>query len=193
MTANEKFAALELLATRLLQECKVDKSPIFSPYNDGNYHTEIHLGRDRNKSLFDMGWRFEWSRSKKRIGCCQYSTKTIQLSRLYVENTKDPNLFVNTILHEIAHALTPGHNHDNIWKKACVIVGANPERLCNDEQIVGANQHLARWIAKCPHCTFTHSRHRKPKYINNMGCAATNHCRLTNQRLIWKENKHVEA
>lgn len=36
------------------------------------------------------------------------------MSEHFVRNN-DPPRVKHAILHEIAHALTPGHNHDNIW------------------------------------------------------------------------------
>jgi hypothetical protein len=36
---------------------------------------------------------------------------------------------VDTILHEIAHALVgPRHGHDTVWKAKCTDIGARPER-----------------------------------------------------------------
>lgn len=183
---QDKFKHLETVATGLLHKVKVGMSPDYSQLGMmTNRWFAMYLSTDGEKSLFECGWRFTWNRGKRRIGCCCYRTKTIQLSRIYVENTADPALFYNTILHEIAHALTPNHNHDATWKRACVTVGADPSRLCNDERIVGANKHLAGWQAKCCECEFVHVRHRKPKYMYNLSCAATDKCRTIKPALKW--------
>lgn len=187
MTREEKLSYVVSLASQLLQDTKVEVSPIFTPYRMGSCVSEMAFGLDGQKSLFDLGWRFQWNRGKRRIGCCSYKDKTIELSYLYVENTEDPELFRNTILHEIAHALTPGHNHDNIWKKACLNVGADPSRLCNDDRIVGANKHLAGWVAKCGCCAKEHVRHRRPKYMNGLICINTNKCQVMKLPLKWEQ------
>lgn len=33
----------------------------------------------------------------------------------------------HTILHEIAHLLTPGHHHDRTWKTVCLSLGIAPD------------------------------------------------------------------
>lgn len=72
-------------------------------------------------------WHIRWSRSKREFGRCCWSTKTITLSRPLceanaIEQVKD------TILHEIAHALTPFQYHNGIWKMKCIEIGARPIR-----------------------------------------------------------------
>ncbi len=73
-------------------------------------------------------WTFKWINSTSSIGVCHYRSSTIRLSKvwaLYLPEWK----IIDTILHEIAHALTPGDYHGSLWKKTCLKVGALPERL----------------------------------------------------------------
>src|SRR5271166_5291042 len=72
-------------------------------------------------------WSVVWDRSHKNAGQCQPSVKHISLSAPLMalwtfEQSKD------TILHELAHALTLGHGHDRIWKAKCREIGADPTR-----------------------------------------------------------------
>jgi len=64
----------------------------------------------------------------------QYSKyrNRIQLSTFFINN-KSYRIMVNTILHEIAHALTPGHKHDQVWKAKAIEVGALPRATASDE------------------------------------------------------------
>jgi predicted SprT family Zn-dependent metalloprotease len=105
-------------------------------------------------SLDACGWKLEWEKSKKYLGKCYFHHKTITLSvywSLYLpaEETKD------TILHEIAHALTweqfnrdkveisPAFwkkmsndylKHGVIWQMFCKQVGAKPI-ACYDGEV----------------------------------------------------------
>lgn len=98
--------------------------------------------------LPDEGWKFKFDNAKRRFGSCQYSTKTISLSRpLTIVN--DESEVRNTILHEIAHALTPGHGHGYVWKKACELIGAKPERCYDDNKV---NTPTAPYGLYCPSC-----------------------------------------
>lgn len=178
MNREEKLSYLVSLANSLLQSTTYEKSPLYREENYG-------IPYDRTKSLFDEGWRFQWNRGKKRIGCCSYKDKTIELSYIYAENVEDPEALRNTILHEIAHALTPGEHHSKVWMKACIAVGARPERLCNDPQVVNANSVLSGWQAKCEHCERTHKKFRRPKYINSMHCASSSLCKRNKTALKW--------
>jgi hypothetical protein len=96
MTSREKVDYLVKLAEDLLFQTKWSSSHINSLASE--------------KSLFETGWRFQWNHSKKRIGLCCYRNKTIQLSLTYAANVADPEFLRNTLLHEIAHVLTPRHH-----------------------------------------------------------------------------------
>ena len=62
-----------------------------------------------------------------KAGCCDYSWKIISLSRYYVLANEEAAV-MDTVLHEIAHALTPGDGHGAKWKAACVKLGAVPKQ-----------------------------------------------------------------
>jgi len=75
------------------------------------------------------GWTFAWSnRDTRYLGLCNYRKKQIILNKPWVKreggiasaDVKD------TILHEIAHAMTPGAGHGKDWKAVCRLIGAIP-------------------------------------------------------------------
>lgn len=81
----------------------------------------------RDEHLAEDGWTFTFNgRLRRALGRCCYSDRTIELSRDFAvahgldEHVKD------TILHEVAHALTPGHGHDKVWKRVARRLGATP-------------------------------------------------------------------
>src|SRR4051794_40057748 len=74
------------------------------------------------------GWSFAFNRRKRAMGLCRYSRKTIELS-IYLVDRNGFEEILDTILHEIAHALVgPCHGHDAVWKAKCREVGAKPQR-----------------------------------------------------------------
>ena len=74
-------------------------------------------------------WQFKFGKSKRALGVCKRSTKVIEFSKHWIEVLEDDEI-KDTILHEIAHALTPeDKGHGNAWKAACRRIGARPERV----------------------------------------------------------------
>jgi len=93
-----------------------------------------------------IGWRFEINNSKKVLGQCNYREKIINVSWSFMKQNTD-ELVMDVILHEIAHALTRGHHHDEVWKAKCLEIGANPDRICNEAVIP-----KGKYVYECPKC-----------------------------------------
>ena len=56
-------------------------------------------------------WSFAFNRRKQALGLCVYHRKCIELSVYFVKRNSHEEI-LDTILHEIAHALVgPGHGH----------------------------------------------------------------------------------
>jgi len=106
--------------------------------------------------------------AKTRHGVCRYNrycggVKNIGLSRHYI-NLNEESAIRNTILHEIAHALTPGHHHDRIWRRKAIEIGCTGER-CTD-----AKSTPGRYQATCL-CGEKFNIHRKTKHFNHYRCS----------------------
>ena len=77
-------------------------------------------------------WLFRWQNKKRSLGICSYNKKEIRLSKWYVE-LNDLISVRDTILHEIAHALSyvyygsEGIGHGKLWKDICREIGATPK------------------------------------------------------------------
>lgn len=110
-------------------------------------------------------YRFRFDKATRRFGCCWGNLKLITLSKTLTE-MNDESEVLNTILHEIAHAIAGNnHGHDWYWKQACIKVGARPER-CYSRERVNAPKHKrlqAKYMAVCSHCGHKSYRCRKPK------------------------------
>lgn len=87
-------------------------------------------------------WNFRFNKSKVNSGLCDYSTKTIYLSKCYLPHMS-PEEIRQTLLHEIAHALTPWAKHGRKWKLACEYLGIPPNVTGSIPRLPG------KYSAKC--------------------------------------------
>lgn len=131
-----------------------------------------------NKHLPNSVWRFQFDRAKRRAGCCKYGKKLITLSEPLLPKMSD-NEIRDTLLHEIAHALTPGEQHSPEWKRVALSIGCNGER-CHTLDTSGD----AKYKAECLNCQTKFHRYRRPKH----GLSAYR-CGKCNTRIIFKEQK----
>jgi predicted SprT family Zn-dependent metalloprotease len=132
---------------------------------------------------FGLGpeWKFDWDNAKRRYGCCKYSTKRISMSTfLTPHRTREQCL--NTILHEIAHALVgPGHGHGREWQRMAVRVGAPPVR-CGEDQ---GTTPKPPWMSWCLHCnTKCGESFRRTNLTGRYHLA----CGIRPGRLGWRAN-----
>ncbi len=117
-----------------------------------------------------MGWKFTFIRSIRTLGLCSYREKAVSLSEQFML-TADEELINDTILHEIAHALTPGAGHNWRWKMKCVEIGANPERCLPWEDMPeNMPRHEALWEAFCPSCNRRFKWKKRPHARMDHGC-----------------------
>ena len=95
-------------------------------------------------------------RMKTAAGMCDYNNNTISLSTAIL-SLWSQELVEDTILHEIAHALTPEAGHGHEWKAMCRQLGAKPER-CFDGKDVPMPK--PKWVGVCPngHAVPAHRR-----------------------------------
>lgn len=70
-----------------------------------------------------LGWTFDWDRAKNRLGQCNFSKKTITLSKFFVDSARREEV-EQTMFHEIAHALLPTNiGHSELWRIQARILG----------------------------------------------------------------------
>ncbi len=113
-----------------------------------------------------VGWHFKFDHAHRRFGSCRPRSKIITLSKpLTLLNPEEK--VRDTLLHEIAHALTPGDNHGPRWKAMCVRIGAKPERCYSESDVAAPPRRPARYALGCPKCNWWAARHRqtKTKYL----------------------------
>ena len=106
------------------------------------------------------GWQFKFDHARRRFGCCNFTRRTISLSRPLTLLNHEPEVR-DTILHEIAHALTPRDGHGAAWKAMCVRLGARPQRCFHSHEVVTPPRRPASLQIGCPSCGWWHDRHRR--------------------------------
>jgi len=112
-------------------------------------------------------WKLIMDNAKSRLGCCKHNKKIISISAKHLEIGKESEV-VDTILHEVAHALVgPNHGHDQIWKSMCLKIGAKPKRC---KSVSNTFHKDAPFVAKCNICKKKWQRYRKPPANNFYKC-----------------------
>lgn len=129
--------------------------------------------------LIEKGWHFEFSKSYSSLGTCWHGKKLIVFSEKWLKLPYEEIL--DTILHEIAHALCGrGEGHGPKWKRMCVRVGAKPERIYK----AGPDQFNPRkYKMVCPGCGTPYYRTRRPSWSS-----ATCKCRKVLMGTDWEIN-----
>lgn len=126
-------------------------------------------------------WRFAFDRARRRLGSCRPADRTITLSAPLAQ-LNDAAVIHDTLLHEIAHALTPGDGHGARWRAACRRLGARPERCAAPGEVVVPP---APYALVCDRCQ-THY----PRFRRSRGRYACGRCRReagAEVRLRWVE------
>ena len=114
-----------------------------------------------------VDWRIKLDHARRRAGQCDFTNKTISLSRLYVRHA-DIGHIRDTILHEIAHALVgPRHGHDAVWRQKAREIGCTATR-CHSLSFA-----RARWVMTCPNGCFSVERHRKKSGLVCASCKSS--------------------
>ncbi len=110
--------------------------------------------------LLSAGWAFGFDRARRRFGCCNLTLRHITISApLTLLNDVDE--VRDTILHEIAHALTENAGHGPQWKAMCVKIGAKPERCYRDAEVISPPRAEAPYRIGCVQCGWWAPRRRR--------------------------------
>jgi predicted SprT family Zn-dependent metalloprotease len=106
-------------------------------------------------------WSLVFGQARSYFGICYTRQKRITISApLTLLNDIDE--VRNTILHEIAHALTTDRGHGRLWKAKACMVGCRPER-CYPESV---QRPPPRFVGTCPACGYETTAYRR----NRVSC-----------------------
>lgn len=118
---------------------------------------QLALDLMRQHSLH--GWAFFFDHAKRRFGSCRPERRQITLSR-HLTFLNSAQQVRDTILHEIAHALTPGGGHGSAWKAKCRQIGANPKRCYDDIEVISPPRRPGAYVMSCETCGWSVDRRR---------------------------------
>ncbi len=124
-----------------------------------NLYEARNLARSLMAAHNLTGWTFTFDHARRRFGACSPTRKRITLSRALTLLNGEGEVR-DTILHEIAHALTPGDGHGRQWKAMCLRIGARPVRCYTDAHVTSPPRRVAPLQIGCPACGWWHNRHR---------------------------------
>ena len=134
----------------------------------------VHFIREHEAvSGLKKGWKFGFDLAPVRGGICRYKEKQIALSVTYCLKASKEEI-VDTILHEIAHAITgPNHGHDEAWKTVARRIG------CTAKRYHEVDHTPPRWRGQCG-CGQEWKRQRLSQR------ARTGHCPKCKKRITWQ-------
>lgn len=134
---------------------------------------------------------FRWTNAKRTFGTCTTTRNGIgDVIRITIALSKpltlinDEEKVRDTILHEIAHGLTPGNHHGEKWKAACVRIGAKPNRCYSSED---TNTPKMKYEAVCGGCNEVYGKMRMTERRKTVKSA----CRCQNNK-SWDEKIILE-
>lgn len=129
----------------------------------------LALEKMQEYGLIEKGWRFEFNRRKTAYGMCYWRRKVIYLSNVLTPLVTEETC-LNTIIHEIAHALTPGHHHDAVWRAKFLSMGGNGMRCGASVHTLPINtltKPFFKFRGQCPTCKKVIQRNRR----QNVSCS----------------------
>jgi SprT-like family len=109
-------------------------------------------------------WTIVADRAKLRAGVCRFARRQIGISAPLTA-LHDEAEVLDTILHEIAHALVgPMHGHDAVWRARAREIGCSGRQYVSPE----APRVPGDWVGVCP-AGHQKSRHRGPTRLMSCG------------------------
>jgi RimJ/RimL family protein N-acetyltransferase/predicted SprT family Zn-dependent metalloprotease len=131
-------------------------------------------------------WQFGFDSARRRAGLCNYTTKTISISRYLVDiHTIDESMQV--VLHEVAHAMCgKREGHNKKWLATAKSIGYRAERFTGTE----IAEETASWIGSCKN-GHKHYRYRQPARPLACGLCGRGFSRAN--LIVWQHRDELEA
>ena len=99
-----------------------------------NLNTLKNIANDEIKKHLGPDWRFIWLRAKRRLGVCNFTDKTIGISKPLAQVNEESRMR-NTLMHEIEHGICGFEvMHGSAWKKKFKELGGSGLRQACPEK-----------------------------------------------------------
>jgi predicted SprT family Zn-dependent metalloprotease len=135
--------------------------------------------------ITEKGWIFVFDNAKLRYGCCKHRYKQITLSQYMLPHMADSDI-IDTILHEIAHALVGrGNGHNWIWRRKAREIGCKAQRC--GSKIKDRSKLTYKWTGTCPNGHVS-NRHKLTKRSRNCSCGRCSDKYNPEFKFDWVEN-----
>ena len=96
-------------------------------------------------------WEFRFINSRSKRGHCDWCNRVIAISKHYAL-LNGAEKMRQTILHEIAHALTPEDIHGPAWKRRAAEIGVENLEPYSCAVMSGLEKPAGKFIAECQGC-----------------------------------------
>lgn len=118
-------------------------------------------------NYYVSSYTFGFDKAQRRFGYCvsRDNHAFLSFSKTLTELNSEEQ-FIDTVLHEIAHALTPKAHHGREWKHVAIAIGCNGSRCYSGEVV----QAPAKFVGKCPVCPKTIHRLRRGRLACKTCC-----------------------
>lgn len=131
-------------------------------------------------------WQFGFDSGKRRAGLCNYTTKTITISR-YLADIHSIDESMQVVLHEIAHAMCgKREGHNKKWLATAKSIGYRAEKFTGTE----IAEETASWIGECKN-GHRHYRYRQPSRPLSCGLCGRGFSR--SNLIIWQHRDELSA
>lgn len=151
----------------------------FYRFNDLSLHYQFNQTTMNNREVIELanklknqhsellGWKVTLNNRKRSFGLCSYNKREIQLSSTLIPYMTD-DAIKGTIIHEIAHALCPNHGHDYYWRRVCIHLGGNGERVGGSERFKDGQQGKTQFQKAQSKYTYTCPSCGKETFVNRI-------------------------
>lgn len=162
---NVPYGLLELVERSRAGECSLAETEALANEFLKHHKANSNLGKN---------WRFGFDLAPSRAGACKYDERRIDLSVSFCLQASRAEL-IDTILHEIAHAIVgKAHNHNAVWTAKALEIG------CTGQRTHAARHTSPRWAGECD-CGQRWFRQRLSRKVANGA-----HCPRCQGEIRWR-------
>ncbi len=102
----------------------ISKKSNFNKFHD-EFPLFLNMTKEKMKKFCLNDWTIRFDHAQRRAGACYFDKKVLSFSTKFLRNANNDDI-IDTVLHEIAHAIVgPGQGHNLIWKKKAIEIGCS--------------------------------------------------------------------